>query len=343
MLVLHILDGPGSGSSHVLTGAGLTVGTATDADVRVYPSEASLQEVKFRLAQAGEDGLVHVSGSSRVLVNGEAVRPPFRVGVGDVLELGGVKMVLTRDRGELPQAPSPEDGSRLESLGKTLVFTAHYIKNLLATVSAGSDLVDMALEEGDLDTARAGWGSVRQSLALVNDLVLNLLDYSKERRPTPRPVDLEELLESLAGLVRSRVKSRPITVRVDLRVSHAVLDPLVVHRAILNLLVNAVDAIPPGSEGHIVLGCRQVPGGVEFTVQDDGVGIPAESLPKVFDLFFSSKGNRGTGLGLAVSRKLVQEHGGTIELESQVGRGTAARIFIPSEVGDATKPAGGAP
>ena len=198
-------------------------------------------------------------------------------------------------------------------LGQTLASTAHYLKNLLTGLTAGADLVDLGLKEGDMEAIRTGWGPIRENLDLIQDMVLNMLDYSKDRGPALEEVKLDDFLASIVELVRSRAASQGSSVELSVEPDLPILrvDRTGLHRAILNLLTNAIEAAPTGQRGLVVLlGCRSLPEepAVVISVQDNGIGIPAERLPRVFDILYSSKGNRGTGFGLAVTRKIVEEH-----------------------------------
>jgi signal transduction histidine kinase len=105
------------------------------------------------------------------------------------------------------------------------------------------------------------------------------------------------------------------------------MDRLQIQQVVLNLLENAGEAMPGG--GLALVATRGVNGGAELVVEDSGTGIPRESLPRIFDPFFSTKQD-GTGLGLAIVRRIVEAHGGSISVHSQVGRGTSIRVFLPA-------------
>lgn len=223
---------------------------------------------------------------------------------------------------------------RLATVGRTLAGTAHYMKNLLTGIQVGAQLVDMGLAEQDMEAVDAGWRPVGRSLALLGDLVLNMLDYSKDRAPRRELIDLEEVIEAALDGVRVRCARDGVTLAVevtpDLPPLHA--DPVGLHRALLNLLTNAMEALPAEQGGQVWV--RATPDadgtGVRLTVEDDGDGIPAGEMERVCELFFSTKGNRGTGFGLAVTRKIANEHGGELAIDSVVGEGTRVSLLLPA-------------
>jgi len=222
---------------------------------------------------------------------------------------------------------------RLATVGRTLAGTAHYMKNLLTSIQAGAELVDMGLEDEEQDTVRAGWVPVRRSLALLGDLVLNMLDYSKDRTPRRAQIDLPEIVGSALEVVRARCQAGDVTLEQEISADLPALlaDPVGLHRALLNLLTNAAEAISDGSVGLVRVSADLDESGEHLllTVEDNGAGIPEEQLARVCELFFSTKGNRGTGFGLGVTSKVAAEHGGELKLASVFGEGTRATLVLP--------------
>jgi signal transduction histidine kinase len=224
------------------------------------------------------------------------------------------------------------DAERLAAVGETVAGTAHYMKNLLTGLMAGAELVDLGLETTDLSAVSAGWAPIRKNLDIVSDLVLNMLDFSRDRRPAFQPIDVAELLDDLVELVRHRAEGRNISVSTEISEDVPALraDAVAVHRAVLNLLTNAIDAVPEDAPGDVRVGATLEGTDVVLHVTDNGMGIPDSVLPQIFDIFCTTKGSRGTGFGLAVTRKIVEEHGGRIEVDTVVGEGTTFRILIPA-------------
>jgi signal transduction histidine kinase len=160
------------------------------------------------------------------------------------------------------------------------------------------------------------------------EIVGNLKDFSRLDRSKVTSFDLNEGLASTLLLAKHLLKS--VTVKRELGdIPPIVCSPSQVNQVFLNLVTNAVQAMPE-ERGTITLTTRAADGGVTVEVADDGKGIAPEVLPKIFDPFFSTKEiGKGTGLGLSISYKIVEQHGGRIEVESQVGAGTKFTVWLP--------------
>jgi len=216
---------------------------------------------------------------------------------------------------------------------QALAGVAHDIKNILAGIKGGTFMMDQAFEADDNDMLKLGWNLVKVSQDRINQLVFNMLDYSKDRTPQYEEVDLAETLGNVRDLIALRAMDSPIEVVTEIRPDAQTVraEALSIHRCVLNLSSNALDALPEDHPGKITLRSRldDQPDFLAIDVQDNGVGIPPEVLPKLFRAFSSSKGAKGTGLGLAVSRKIAKEHGGDITVQSTVGEGTTFTIHLP--------------
>jgi signal transduction histidine kinase len=225
---------------------------------------------------------------------------------------------------------------RLAAIGQTVAWLSHSIKNILQGLRGGADAVELALKRGDLKLANEGWPILTRNLNRIYGLTLNMLAYSKQRELDIELVSLSRLIEEAAQLVGGLCDRKRVGLLLDLAddVPPIPLDPDAVHQALVNLLTNALEAAPPKT-GVITVRTRYLPDRHEaqITVVDNGPGIPADRHDEVFEAFWSTKGQRGTGLGLAVTRKIVQEHGGAVTLESGEGQGAAFTITLPSDKG----------
>jgi len=225
---------------------------------------------------------------------------------------------------------------RLAAIGQTVAWLSHSIKNILQGLRGGADAVELALNKGDLKLANEGWPILTRNLNRIYGLTLNMLAYSKQRELDIELSSLSRLIEEAAQLVQGLCDRKRVGLVLDLAedVPPIPLDPDAVHQALVNLLTNALEAAPPKT-GVVTVRTRYLPDSHEaqITVLDNGTGIPAERHEEVFEAFWSTKGQRGTGLGLAVTRKIIQEHGGTVTLESDEGQGAAFTITLPSDRG----------
>ena len=230
-----------------------------------------------------------------------------------------------------------EQAERLASVGLTLAGMAHTIKNILAGLEGGIYVVDSGLQRDNPDRMRGGWEMVQQYIEQLTALVKNLLRFSRPGEPVRTPVapkdmvkDVVQLFESKAELVNVELVSRVEEGLVPLS-----MDQPAIHACLSNLVSNSLDACvwdPDDRKAHrIVLTARpSVAGGVVFEVSDNGMGISEEDQKKIMSAFFTTKGIRGTGLGLLLTRKTVLEHGGTISFNSTQGQGATFFIEIPS-------------
>jgi signal transduction histidine kinase len=225
------------------------------------------------------------------------------------------------------------NAERLAAVGQTIAALSHHIKNIMQGVRFGADMVRSAIKEEDKDLLGKGWKLVERNQSRIDDLILDMLSYSKEREPAVEPTNLNKLCEDVLEIVRGRATERNITLewRPGAGVSAVPCDPDGIHRALLNLVTNALDALDDRPHAKLALQAILEPDGswVKVIVLDNGPGIPADKLEDIFRPFVSTKGSRGTGLGLPVSRKIVREHGGDILVQSVIDKGSKFTIRLP--------------
>lgn len=220
---------------------------------------------------------------------------------------------------------------RLAVIGTTVASLSHSIKNIIQGVRGGADVVELGLRKENLKVIHGGWDIVARNLDRISHLTLNMLAFSKQHQPDFEATDLNELLEECAELMMQQAERKEVALLSDLDPSVPLLplDSNGIHQAVVNLLVNALDAVEQG-EGVITLSTRySAPAeAVDILVHDNGCGIEPSIRSRLFQPFQTTKGMRGTGLGLAVTKRLIEEHGGTIDVESRQGEGTTFRISL---------------
>ncbi|MGH7214826.1 MAG: ATP-binding protein [Tepidisphaeraceae bacterium] len=221
---------------------------------------------------------------------------------------------------------------RLAAIGETTAALSHSIKNILQALRGGADVVEMGLRATNVPQAQKGWRIVDRNLEKIYNLTMNLLAYSKPREPKMEMIQPKVLIDECLELIASAANEKGVMAVADVDRDHppVPLDPDGMHQVIMNLLSNALDAVEQG-KGLIRVVCRYDAENHETVIEviDNGVGIPPTMMPHMFELFHSTKGNRGTGIGLAVAKKIVDEHDGTISVKSAPGEGTTFTMRLP--------------
>jgi PAS domain S-box-containing protein len=225
---------------------------------------------------------------------------------------------------------------RLAAVGQTVAGMAHCIKNILHGLKGGSYMIDVGLARDDREKLQSGWRMVQRNINRTSELVLDLLSYSKEREPDYAPCDPNEVVREVCDLVRDEAVESGVALETELdpAIGQVAMDSRMVHRCLLNLLSNAVDACAFDEDirkrHRVVVRTASTPDRrIRFEVEDNGAGMSEEVQQRLFTSFFSTKGARGTGLGLLVTRKLIEAHRGTIEVASELGRGTRFTFYLP--------------
>lgn len=223
---------------------------------------------------------------------------------------------------------------RMAAIGETTAALSHSIKNILQALRGGADVVEMGIRGNNLPQVTKGWGVVDRNLEKIYNLTLNLLAYSKEREPRLEMINPRKLVDECVELIAAPANTKGAMVVADVEpdVPPIPMDPDGLHQVLMNLLSNALDAVEPRA-GLIRVVCRYDAPAKEMVLEviDNGSGIPETMMPHMFELFHSTKGNRGTGLGLAVARKIVAEHEGNIAVQSREGEGTTFTVRLPIE------------
>jgi two-component system NtrC family sensor kinase len=256
-----------------------------------------------------------------------------------VLQKTFVKMLASlRERDRRQKAESEIQllqSEKQASIGKLAAGVAHEINNPLTGVLT---FTHMLLRRKDIgDDIRLDLRKIAHATERVREIVKGLLDFSRQTKLDPEPLDVNRLVRSTISLVENQALVRGVTLKFEPgeELPMLTLDRSQVESALLNIILNALDATEPGesitlSTGVGIFANQGYRKGVEIAVIDSGCGIPPENLDKLFDPFFTTKQvGQGTGLGLAVSYGIVERHGGTIRVQSEVGRGSTFTIWLP--------------
>lgn len=223
---------------------------------------------------------------------------------------------------------------RLAAVGQTVAGLAHGIKNIIMGLEGGMYVVNSGIRRNDEERALKGWRMLENDIERISSFVKEFLEFAKGRTPKVELVNLNEVAREVIALFRERAKQEGVELVADLDegVDPAYVDKEGIHTCLTNLVLNAVDAclMSTKKDGRVVVKSHEEDGTVVFEVSDTGVGMDAEIKRKVFTNFFSTKASgKGTGLGLLTTRKIVQEHGGTVSFDSVEGEGSTFRIELP--------------
>jgi signal transduction histidine kinase len=227
---------------------------------------------------------------------------------------------------------------RMAAIGLVVSGLAHDIKNYMMALKGGDFILDAILKAIPSPEAQTAWTTLKKTHQQITELVLDMLSYSKAREPEWSSMDINMSLAEAGQVCRDRAAQKGIEIvqELDYSVGPFYFDMKNISRCAMNIVGNAIDATPEGGGRKIVLRSRvepgAAPGGLDWVVgevSDQGTGIPPEARDKVFDLLYSTKGSKGTGLGLALTKKIVEEHGGTVSFDTEMGRGTTFYMRLP--------------
>ncbi len=229
---------------------------------------------------------------------------------------------------------------RLAAVGQTIATLSHHVKNILQGIRGGSYLIEEGLKHSDTNLVRKGWGIVDKNQEKISQMVMDMLTFSKERQPDKIPADLNEVAGDVVELIGARAADAGVELiwQPAEPIPTFTFDPDAIHRAILNVVTNAIDACEKVDGGRVRVSTVHVPEEKRacVLVEDNGEGIAPDEVKKIFSVFESRKGSRGTGLGLPVSQKILQEHGGNIRLESTPNKGSRFFLELPAIVTPST-------
>ena len=302
----------------IVAGAGAVAICSILIVVLAYVIQRPMVELQEKIAQVSEGNLnVAVSFAKR---NDE---------IGDLgRNFNHMMQQLRESRAEIERLHRTQmsRAEHLATLGELATGLAHEIRNPLAGIAGVIEIVGRDLPA--TSPARAVVKDVRLEITRISRTLTDLLETARPRRPEVRRSNLNTTVEHAVMLARQQVLSRPIKIELqkapDLQeVEH---DSDQVHQVLLNLLLNAVQAMEGPGTVRVEIGSRD--GFASVAVSDTGRGIAAQNLPNIFRPFYTTKGD-GTGLGLSLARRIVEDHHGRIEVNSVVGKGSKIEVLLP--------------
>ena len=224
--------------------------------------------------------------------------------------------------------------SHLSSLGLMIGSISHGIKGLLTGLDGGIYLLNSGFKKDNQDQIKEGWDIVKRRAAEIRKMVMDILFYAKERDLKLERIDILNFVEEVAKELEPKMKRQQIKFVKNFNsdLGDFNVDATYVHSALINIMENAIEACTKDKTKKlhkVVFGVRKREDKITLEISDNGIGLDSETQEKIFTPFFSSKGSKGTGLGLFVSNTIIQQHGGKISVKSTPGYGALFRIEIP--------------
>ena len=314
----------------VVAGAGAVAICAALLFVLTYLVQRPMVELQEKMAQVGDGDLTAAVSFARR--NDE---------IGDLGRNFNLMVTQLRESREEIQRLHRTQMSRAEhlaTLGELAAGLAHEIRNPLAGIAGVIEIIGRDLPP--TSPARVVVKDVRQEIAQINHILTDLLHTARPHPPDIRRSDLNTTIEHAVMLARQQALSKPIEIefRKNPAVPEVDHDSDQIHQVLLNLMINSIQAIE--GEGKILVDLGLEGTSATIAVCDSGRGIPPEHLPNIFRPFYTTKGN-GTGLGLSLARRIVEEHGGRIDVASSLGQGTRFVVILPIVRPDAESAAAG--
>lgn len=222
---------------------------------------------------------------------------------------------------------------RLAAAGETVAYLSHHIRNMVQGLQGGGSLVDLGLRRNRIETVADGWKMLSRNLDRIFDLTMNMLTFSRDRTPKIEPAILNKTVEEVIALAQKRADEKGVMLLSELDEMPPIpVDVAGIHQVAHNILLNAIEASPEKTgRVNIATAFDAASSTAVLSISDNGPGVPAENRERLFEAFESSKGHGGTGLGLAAARKIVDELGGSIEVESAPGEGTTFHVKLPTQ------------
>jgi two-component system, NtrC family, sensor kinase len=219
---------------------------------------------------------------------------------------------------------------RLAAVGQTIAGLAHNIKNILQLAKGGMELMDTSISKGRFDDVEAYWPVVRRGIDRMQSLTQEMLAYSRQTRPPLKEVSVNDVIQETVASFEKESMQPGVTLDIELAPDLPVrsIDPDGLMKSLLNLIGNAIDAFE-GMGGNIRVATVAENQTILVNVEDNGRGIPRDKMSRIFQPFFTTKGSKGTGLGLSMTRKYIEDMGGSITVDSEEGRGTKFTIALP--------------
>ncbi len=228
-----------------------------------------------------------------------------------------------------------EANKRLIATGKATLNLSHSVKNILQMVGGAVEVIDFGLRSNQMHRVKRSWDILKPNLERMRKYTLEMLDYSKERKLKPEPTDFNRVIQGAIESLKSQLKAKnsKINIRIDQKIPEVFLDSERIHEMALNLVLNAIDVVADNG-GLVSVETKYHPDEERITlvVTDNGHGMSEEMKEKIFTPFESDKKSFGTGLGMPIAKQIIDQHKATIEINSELGRGTTFTVCLPTNL-----------
>lgn len=324
------------GAERLLGYTGNAVIGKNQVDV-IYPPGVA-DEVREALTSQNHGGSGRLINYESKVISNKGEEVPVRIS-GAILFENGTEtgfVCFLQDLREIKRLQRELiESERISAMGQAVAGMAHYIKNILNGLQGGVYMVNTSMTKEKPHLMTKGWAMVENNIGKISDLVMNMLIYSKEREPDYVPCAPNDIAQEVYDLLKDKALQCNVKLVRDFdpSIHECFLDPSGPHRCLLNLVSNAIDACVFDPEKDkafsVIMKTREEADDIRFDVVDNGMGMTKGVQSKIFGRFFSTKGGKGTGLGLLVTRKIIEEQGGSIAFESDPGKGTSFSMWFP--------------
>ncbi len=291
----------------------------------------------------GRDGACPDCPVLKTFKDGKSHRAEFEVRLkdGSIKDIYVQTSAITDDSGKITHVMEMstdvtlihELQDHLAALGLHIGAVSHGLKQVLTGLDGGSYLIDSGLDKGNTALIKEGWAIVREKMSKTRQMVLDILYHTKKREPDRSMVLLKDLINEMASIIKPKADKEKVRLDIDFpeEAVSLYIDKTAIFSAFMSILENAVEACASGkNKGGLIRFSAQIKApNLIFSIQDNGKGIEEGKKDKLFDLFYSDKGNKGTGLGLFIASRSIKQHGGTISVQSKVNQYTEFTITLP--------------
>lgn len=283
------------------------------------------------VVQTFEDGKVHSSEEIVTTKNGElmnvlVIAAPLHDSLGNVTEVMEMSTDITSIKAMQNQ---------MANVGTLVASLAHTIKGIITGLDGGMYVVDSGFKANKEELIKKGWQMVQRNVERVSHLVLDMLYYAKNREPEKQNIFISDFISEIKELYQKKFDDNKIEIVLNVECKGEIIgDPKSIYTLILTLVENAIDACRWEKEKRnyqITIDLNEDSDNVFLSIKDTGLGIPDEVKDKLFTVMYSTKGSSGSGFGLMVVKKIVDEHNGSIKVESEVGKGSCFSVTLPKK------------